>query len=154
MQTVTTEMMTARLEARLPGVAADRAQSFSPVPVVEELDGPAMRGVFRFHTQPEMKNPMGVLHGGMTATILDSSMGALCLGLTGGFTPTISMTVNYSRPIPLNADILVRAQAAGLGRTTAHITASIVLADAPDRVCATATGVYYTAGGAQPTGQK
>lgn len=154
MQKVTTELMRERLETRLSGAAADRPRGFSPVPVIEKLDGQKMRGVLRYHTTPEMRNPMGVLHGGMTATILDSSMGILCLGLTGNFTPTISMTINYTRPIPLNADILVTVQVASLGRTTAHITAAIALADAPDKICATATGVYYTAQSGQPAKQE
>lgn len=101
---------------------------------------------FRYHTQPWMTNPNHTLHGGMIAAMLDTFMGTLCCALCeGGFTPTVSMNVNYALPVPLDTDVLVRVRASYNGSTNAQLWAELCLPDAPDTLLATATGVYHTA---------
>lgn len=115
-------------------------------PSLESCDGAARTVCYRIRTCSWMSNPNQVLHGGMTATIFDTFMGILCLGLYNVMTPTISITVNYALPIPLNRDIIVRARVTHTGGTSAHVTGEIYLPEDPDTTLATASGLYYTAG--------
>ena len=115
-------------------------------PTLEHCDGADHSALYRVHTYPWMSNPANVLHGGMTATLLDTFMWVLCFGLYGVMTPTISITVNYALPVPLDQDIIVRARVTHTGGTSAHVTGEIWLPDDPDTLLATATGVFYTAG--------
>lgn len=114
-------------------------------PSVESCDGPGRSITLRFRTYGWMANPMGVTHGGMITSILDASMGTLCTTYTGELTPTISMTTNYCRPVPLDAEILVRVRLIHLGKTSAQLSAELYLPEDPETALATATGVYYTA---------
>jgi len=95
---------------------------------------------FACETRGDFANPMGVLHGGITATMLDSAMGcavmsALPAGV--GYT-TVDLAVTHLRPVPLDGVTVVAE-----GRTI-HVggrvaTASGTLTDPAGRVLATAT---------------
>lgn len=147
------EMTTPQLTEAIDRVLSARGYAARPaeptlrfVPTLESCDGSERSACFRFYTFDWMANPNGVLHGGMAASMLDSAMGILCLSCyEGNFTSTISMTVNYARPIPLDTDVLIRAKAAYTGGTSAQMTAEMYLPHQPDTLLATATGVYYTA---------
>lgn len=115
------------------------------IPSVEDFDGPDDTVCYRYHTDPWMSNPNGVTHGGMVAAILDTSMGMTSTCYYHVLTPTISMNVNYCLPVPLNADILVKARLVRAGRTSAQLMAEMYLPGEPDKVLATSTGVYHTA---------
>ena len=97
-----------------------------------------------FVTKPWMSNPMGMVHGGVVAILLDNGMGVACHSLYKRPNPTITMNINYLRPVPLNATVMVRARVTSFGRTVSHTSAELYLADQPDRILATATGVYST----------
>ncbi|MDE6261525.1 MAG: hypothetical protein K2M42_11845, partial [Oscillospiraceae bacterium] len=69
--------------------------------------------------------------------------GVTCTAQCGGVpTPTITMTVNYARPVPLDADILVRTRTVRVGNTSGQMQAEVFLAGKPEEVLATAAGVY------------
>ena len=112
---------------------------------LDSCDGSSLTVTYRVRTYRWMCNPNGVVHGGVAATMMDNHMGLLTRALTGNFTPTITMTVNYARPIPLETELLITAHAVTLGRTTAQLTAQLAEAAAPDRVLVSACGVYHTA---------
>lgn len=97
-----------------------------------------------FDTKPWMTNPMGVLHGGVVAAFLDNAMGLTCSCLCDCDTPTISMTVHYARPTPLNTTIHIKAQLVMFGRTSSQLSAQLYLPQEPERVLAFASGVYST----------
>lgn len=108
-----------------------------------EGDGPAGSLLFSCHTDESMSNPLGIVHGGVTAALVDTCMGATCAAQCEQMiTPTITMTVNYARPVPLNADILVRTRTIRVGRTSGQMQAEVFLAGAPEEALATASGVY------------
>ena len=130
-------------EMRALGDPAKPNQYFFPS--IESCDGPGRRITYRYKTYEWMRNPNGVVHGGIIATMLDVSMGCLCRSFTDKFTPTINITINYARPIPVGSDILVTVHAATMGRTSAQLTAELALADKPEQTAVTAMGVYYTA---------
>lgn len=100
------------------------------------------RGRVVFEGLPEEYhyNPLGVVHGGMAATLLDSALGCCvnsCLEAGDVYT-TLELKVNYLRPMTLGTGT-VRAIATlvHLGRTTALVEGKIV--DAQDRIYAYAT---------------
>lgn len=146
------EVTTEQLSAALDRILATRCDGIDPTqlnlrfcPVVETCDGPSHSLTFRHHTYPWMSNPMGVTHGGIVSAILDASMGILCVALYGVMTPTITMTTNYCRPVPLDCDVLVDVQMSYTGGTNAQLSAVMYLPGERNDPLATTTGVYYTA---------
>ena len=112
------------------------------IALVDE-DGPAGSLLFACRTDDSMSNPLGIVHGGITASLVDTCMGVTCTAQSGGVpTPTVTMTVNYARPVPLDADILVRARTIRVGNTSGQMQAEVFLAGAPEEALATASGVY------------
>lgn len=100
--------------------------------------------VVSMEAQHWMANPSSILHGGVTASILDMAMGLLCRYCSGGYmTPTIDMSVSYLRPVPLHKKLLVRADVTMSGFTICHAVGSLWAEDAPEKLLATATGSYY-----------
>jgi uncharacterized protein (TIGR00369 family) len=57
----------------------------------------------------------GLLHGGMTSTLLDAAM-THCLFVHGIQALTAELVVRFMAPIPLGADLLVSAQLTGQRR--------------------------------------
>lgn len=112
---------------------------------LEHCDGPAQTVCYQVHTYPWMTNPNHVVHGGVIAAMLDSAMGLLCAGLYDAMTPTITMTINYALPVPLDEDIMIRVRAFGTARTSAQITGEIYLPGDPGTILVSAMGVYHTA---------
>ena len=114
------------------------------IALVDE-DGPAGSLLFACHTDESMSNPLGIVHGGVTAALVDTCMGVTCAAQCERMiTPTITMTVNYARPVPLNADILVRTRTVRVGNTSGQMQSEVFLAEAPEEALVTASGVYAT----------
>ena len=100
--------------------------------------------VVAMETKDWMTNPSNMVHGGVTASILDFTMGLLArYGTTGYMTPTISMEVSYLRPGPLDRRILVEAQISMAGFTVCHVTGKAWAEGAPEKLIATSAGAYY-----------
>ncbi len=61
------------------------------------------------HTRPDMANPLGTLHGGICATLLDAVMGcAVHTTLEAGVGyGTLELKVNYIRSVPVDGVKLV-----------------------------------------------
>lgn len=146
------EITTEQLNTAVEKVLAVRCEGIDPTqlnlrfcPTLECCDGPARSITFRFRTYGWMSNPMGVTHGGMIAAILDASMGTLCASLYHVMPPTITMTTNYCRSVPLDTEVLVKVHATYPGGTSCQLTAEMYLPGELSDPLATATGVYYTA---------
>ena len=79
-----------------------------------------------FEIQPWMRNPANILHGGLTAMMLDTTMGTLsrCYVRGEGITPTITMEVSYLLPIPIGSTLHVRAHASHTGHAVNNLTDS------------------------------
>lgn len=109
-----------------------------------DCDGPAGSLVLGYRTKPWMANIWGVVHGGVVANLVDTCMGITCAVQCGVITPTISMTVNYARPVPLDAELTVRTRTIRCGATSGQMAAEVCLAGQPDKPLATASGAYCT----------
>lgn len=94
--------------------------------------------------QPWMGNPMGILHGGVSASVLDMTMGLLCRYCSRGLmTPTISLDVQYLRSGPLDKKLYIRAELTKRGFTVCYATGSMWAEGSPDRLIATSSGSYF-----------
>jgi uncharacterized protein (TIGR00369 family) len=89
------EMLRAIAAGELPGAPIADLLGFAPV---EAEEG---RVVFAAVPGPEHYNPIGTVHGGLAATLLDSAMGCAVhstLPAGVGYT-TLELKVNFTRPI-------------------------------------------------------
>lgn len=102
---------------------------------------------FRFRTIAWMRNPVDILHGGVTAAIMDKAMGSLtyCFAYEK-LTPTIKLEITYLRPIKIGLDISVRCKITGQGKSIIHVAAEIWNDEAPDKLLATAVGLFFVTG--------
>jgi uncharacterized protein (TIGR00369 family) len=69
-------------------------------------------------------NPGGTMHGGTIATAMDTTMWAVLHYYTDTiYNPTMTLSVNYVRPI-MEGDVLeIRAQVENIGRHVGYVTA-------------------------------
>lgn len=116
------------------GAAMGRTLGFS---LVEVERG---RTVFESTPGPHLYNPIGTVHGGFAATLLDSACGCAAHSMltpTQRYT-TLELKVSYHRPLTDKSGV-VRAEGKVLsaGRRAAFAEAS--LTDASGRLCASAT---------------
>ncbi len=100
--------------------------------------------VLAMESKSWMTNPSDMLHGGVTASILDMTMGLLCRYCSGGYmTPTVSMEVSYLNPAPLGKTLYIQAEVTKSGFSVCHATGSMWAEGAADKLLAAAVGVYY-----------
>lgn len=97
-----------------------------------------------FEPRPWMGNPMGILHGGVTASVLDMTMGLLCRYCSNGsMTPTISMDVQYLHAGPLDKRLYVSAELTKRGMGICYARGELWAEGAEDRRIAASSGAYY-----------
>lgn len=106
------------------------------------------RCVVETEVQDYMLNPQGVLHGGVTAFLLDVSMGHLVNRAGGGPGVTLEMKTQYLRAVQAGP---VRCEAAFLkpGRRLAFLESRMTGPDG--RLAAMATATFTMAGFSQGT---
>lgn len=100
-------------------------------------------------TRPDFANPHGGLHGGVTATLLDSAMACAVLSALppGGRSTTVDLAVTFLRPVPLDGTLLTaNGEVVHVGRRIA--TAHGRVHDEAERLVATATTTCQVLGGA------
>lgn len=118
----------------VPAPPISRLLGFS---VTEAGEGHA---VFQVTPGEEHYNPIGVVHGGLAATLLDSAMGVAVhstLGPGEGYT-TLEIKVNYVRPMTRDTGpVRAIGDVVHVGRRTA--TAAARLEDADGKLLAHAT---------------
>lgn len=130
-------------EGRIPAPPAARLLNFE----IEEIE--SGRVVFSMKAEEWMSNPALVLHGGLTATILDTVL-TLCVMTKlppNRYATTLDLGVKFVRPVKPDGGI-VRAEGIavhvgttvatsearaydGAGRLVAHATSTLALLDAP-----------------------
>lgn len=113
-------------------------------PRLVSCDGPSLTLELEYDTKAWTSNPMGIVHGGVLALMLDNAMGLACYCIYGHFTPTISMNLTFARPVPLNGTVRLQVAVTLAGGSTAQLQARIFPPEHPEQVMVTASGVYYS----------
>lgn len=115
----------------------------APVPRLAEAD-PAGPSLALLYDVPEwMVNPWGVVHGGLTAALMDTAMGILtCWAADGAICPTVSMQTNFLHPVRAGQALRVEVTMEHFGGATACVSARCLQ---NGRVTTTASGIYSTA---------
>ncbi|MBB4802160.1 uncharacterized protein (TIGR00369 family) [Flavobacterium nitrogenifigens] len=103
----------------------------SPSPFAHWLNGKVIsveeKAVqFEFEIRKEMTNPVGMLHGGVTAGMIDDCIGVnfMVLGLEK-FYPTINLYIDYFNPVFENQTVIVTTKLEKLGKTIINIKAEV-----------------------------
>jgi uncharacterized protein (TIGR00369 family) len=114
---------------------------------VELGDG---RAVFEGEPGEEHYNPIGVVHGGYAATILDSVLGCAVqttLPAGSGYT-TLSLEVKYARPISGNSGLLrAEAEVVHRGRRQAVAEAKLTAAESGKLLASATSTLLILEGG-------
>jgi uncharacterized protein (TIGR00369 family) len=137
------DYMRALIAGQLPPPPIAVTMRFSPVEVGEGT------AVFEGDPGEEHYNPIGVVHGGYAATLLDSVLGcAVHTTLPAGVGYTsLTLEVKYLRPITRDTGkVRASAEVTHRGRTQAAGNAELVAADT-GKLLATATSTLLIIGG-------
>ena len=92
-------------------------------------------------------NPLGVVHGGLAATLFDSSLGCAVQSLLppAHAAPTLQLSINYVRPVTIGTGkLFCSGEVVHMGKRTA--TAEGRLTDSTGRPYAHATGTFIITG--------
>ena len=96
-----------------------------------------------FPAMPWEQNAGGVIHGGITAAMMDSVMGVLAYAISGGMCPTMNLNISYPRPAPADGTLRIKAKAVMVGRSSLFMSAEMWDLRAPEKPVATASGVFH-----------
>ena len=109
---------------------------------LESCDNAAQEITLCFPLQDWQVNGLGTLHGGMINTMMDlvMSMAVYCFSRKS-IPPTVSMTTNYLRPVPMDGAVLIKARLTSLGKRNATAYCEAIV-PATGKVACTAIGTY------------
>ena len=128
--------------AKLPDTFARRLG-----PEIEELDTAARTILVRFCLDDWALNPMGTVHGGIIASMADTTAGMLNKALMGVWEggPTVSLSMHYLRPVLANSEVLVRASCQKKGAFLGYTTCEAFYRDKPEEILFTGEAVFFSA---------
>ncbi len=115
----------------------------SPSPLSRWLKGVLLEAgegslVFNFFIREEMTNPMGILHGGMIAAIMDDMMGATVFCLGGEhFHTTVNLAIDYLSSARIGET--VRAESKIIRQGKSIINAECILTNSQGKLLARGT---------------
>ena len=98
-----------------------------------------------FACEEWMQNAAGYVHGGIQAVCADQTTGCLAAVLCDSFAATVSLSMNYLRPVPAKGAMVIKAYAVHLGRTNAHLRAEITSKETGE-LFATSTAIHFVKG--------
>lgn len=109
---------------------------------IDPLQGTVL---LRCATASWMRNLAGTLHGGMCATVVDQAMGcvAYCAKPGEGIAPTVSLQVNYHRPLIPGEDVLMRIRVLSVTGSLIHLSCEASVASRPEKLCLSCTATYF-----------
>lgn len=98
-----------------------------------------------------LENAIGMLHGGVAASMLDTAMGAAANTMlpTASGAVTLDLSITYLRPAtPASSPVTATGRVVNLGRTVAYVTGEVT--DAKGRLLAHAVGNFSILGAQSP----
>jgi acyl-coenzyme A thioesterase PaaI-like protein len=116
------------LAAEEPGTAGTAVDAPAGASTGSPAAGPELLGVFR--VREEHQSYPGRLHGGISSTILDETIGrAILLLQPGAWGVTVEFTVRFRRPVPLDEEVRCVARITSDRSRVFEGTGEILLAD-------------------------
>ena len=99
----------------------------------------------RTNTAAWMRNAVGHVHGGISTAFLDQAMGCVChcQKASAEVAPTVEMNLSFHRPVFTDSQILIRVQVISVTRHLIRMAGQICMADAPEKICVSATATFY-----------
>lgn len=117
---------------------------------MEVLEGNTETGEYLFlcHTTEAMRNVIHTLHGGSAAIVVDQAMGSVAnsMFLEDGHAPTSQLTLNFHRPMTAGENLLVRVKVVNASRRQIHLRSEIYAQKAPEKLCVSASAVFFRTG--------
>ena len=111
-------------------------------PELESVDEGKQELTLRFPSMEWEVNGLGTLHGGISATMMDLTMSMVIYCFDRNtIPPTITMTTNYLRPIPIGDGVLIKARVTSIGRKNATAYCEAIIPES-GKVACTAIGTY------------
>lgn len=86
--------------------------------VVEMADG---HSEATWEPSPDLANPVGNVHGGYVAVLVDNVAGMALLSIIGSGAPTVSLQVDYLHAMPLDLTYTARGEVVRAGKATAIV---------------------------------
>jgi len=131
------ELLTAASEGKIPPAPIGKTMGLSTMKVAE--------GHVTLHARADERhlNPLGGVHGGFAATVLDSVTGCAVHTLlpAGGFYATVDLNVKMLRPIPRDEELIAEARVVHFSRSLG--VADGTLKDADGNLIATASATCF-----------
>lgn len=96
-------------------------------------------------TEKWMGNAFGTLHGGIISTALDQGMGMIASCMMDGtaITPTVEMNTTFHHALIPGKRMCLKIHVVARTRTMIHMRAEVVDAEEPEKLCASATGIFF-----------
>ena len=130
-------------------VVGQRNAIAPPMRVVRHDDGSTSA---RLHLGPQYEGPPRMVHGGVSALLLDHLMGVTASGMRK-LTMTGTLTLRYRRPLPLGEIVLEGRVASDTGRKVvveATISAGAGAGDGADGAAVEAEGLFIVPSWSRP----
>ena len=108
---------------------------------IELVDIKRGEAVAKMKMRDELRQPYGVLHGGATASLIDTAMAFAVIASTaeGEIATTVDLTVHYLRPVT-EGEIVCTAKMVRAGKRILTISAEVV--NEQGKLIATALSTY------------
>ena len=106
---------------------------------IEQNEG---RTLYELEVTPNMTNKRGVAHGGVTASLLDTALGAAVVSgiKSEEWCATMQLSIQFRRPVRLGR-VFGRGRMVNRGRHAAHAEGEVV--NEEGKVLAVAHGTWY-----------
>ena len=97
--------------------------------------------VLKLKMRAELEQPYGILHGGATASLIDTAMAFACVTclVEGEKTTTVDLTVHYMRP-HIEGEVFCTAKVVRAGKRILTVSAEVT--NAQGKLIATALSTY------------
>lgn len=111
-------------------------------PVILEVESGRVK--LEYPLREEMWNPMRTLHGGITAAILDDSVGLACFTLgKPNYHSTLNNSIDYLAAVPYGEQLIVHADILKNGKTIVHGQAEFYLKSSGKLVARGVSNLLY-----------
>ena len=143
MEKMDRETLSQVLTRRRARISASLADSITGLPVVFTGVREDMKVLFTLTPEHWMRNPGGVMHGGVVCTAMDNAMGYVVGAYFNKLCPTVNMQVDFIRPVSLETPSILCVEALTLGQTLARLRVTMWQTDEA-KPCASGVGLYFT----------